>query len=224
MRVHGLEQRRPVGGALVLDLADQAGRPRVVTGSERVRVLREQPGEDVGVAHPAEQTADPMQLLAQGFAPRPIEDRSERPQVRPQPAGGDPGLVDALRVLADPDDRVGGDQTMRPVRERGTGEILDRAPAVQRRHGRQVRRRVGRVAEHATDLRAVAVGLRPGRPQALHAPWRRSSGSRRRPARTRPRGTARRPIPPRTRVPRRRRSHRPAVRDDPGVGAAAGAS
>ena len=65
---------------------------------------------------------DPSHLSSarRALCPLSVEERSERSEVRAQPPGGDPRLVDTFRVLAESDDRV-----VRHELDRGTG---DRGP------------------------------------------------------------------------------------------------
>ena len=82
----------------------------------RPAVALEQDAEHVGVAHCAERVPEPAELGAQAFAPLLVENAAERPQVGAQPPGRDPGLVHALRVVADADHGIVGEQ---PVHRRG---------------------------------------------------------------------------------------------------------
>ncbi|HEY3670240.1 MAG TPA: hypothetical protein VGN51_04845 [Acidimicrobiia bacterium] len=172
-RVHGLEQDLLVVCTLVLDLADQGDRPRVLAGTQPVRVLGDELGEDIAIPDAAEQATDPAQLVAQRFTPRPIEHGTQRTEIGSQPASGNSCLVDAFRVLAATDDRIVCHQPGDAVRQTEPGEIIDAGMPIQRFGRRDIRRRFRGFAEHAADLRAIAIGLCTRGPEALHHPRNR---------------------------------------------------
>ena len=59
--------------------------------------------QHLGVAHLAQQPGVPAGLVPQSLYPVGVEQRPERAQVGPEPAGADPGLVDVLRIVAEAD-------------------------------------------------------------------------------------------------------------------------
>ena len=72
----------------------------------------EQDAEHVGVADRAERVPEPAELGVQTFAPVLVQHTTERPQVGAQAPGRDPGLVHALRVVADANDGIVGEETV----------------------------------------------------------------------------------------------------------------
>jgi hypothetical protein len=62
--------------------------------------------KDLGVAHVAEQAAQPPKLVSKRCRPLRLENVAERSKDRTQPADGDTRLMDVLGVIALPDARL----------------------------------------------------------------------------------------------------------------------
>ena len=110
--------------------------------------------QDVEVAHRAEDTAEPLELIADGLGPGGVEQVTSRPEKRAEAARRNPHLVELLWIGAEPGAGVVGEHTLR----------LSAELRAQRRRPRSRRRQ-------ARPTRARSRGPAPGRP---------SDGSRRR--------------------------------------------
>ena len=106
-----------------------------------------------GVAHLAEDRPEPLQLDADRLAPLLVEQRPEGAQVGSQAAGGDPRLVDVLRVTPETDPRVVDEQPEGRGGDRRLHDLGRGGREVERRGRRDVGWIGGTRPERAHDLR-----------------------------------------------------------------------
>jgi hypothetical protein len=105
--------------------------------------------QHVGIAHATQLGPEPLELLAEGFAPLVIEHRAQGAQIAAESPGRHPRLVNGLGILAQPDDRIEGQQLLRRTHERGAHDGLDGRLTPERGRVRKVRRGGRGRAEHA---------------------------------------------------------------------------
>ena len=167
--------------------------------------------EHVGVAHRAEQAAQPLQLVADRLVPPRVEHLAERAQVGAQPAGGDARLVHVLGVVTEADAGVVREERAVDARDRGAHDLGGR-----RREVEVTRRRRGRAASSARGPSARTIFERCSgapAPASSQARSRSTSTSSADAASTNStsssRKRARRRGRRRSRRPRRRRARRP---------------
>ena len=102
------------------------------------------------------------------FAPVAIEHRSQRAQVAAQATGRDPGLVNRLVVVAEPDHGIEREQLLQASNERGPHEVFDARLAPEREAVGDVGWLGRGRAQHACDLRFGARRFGAGRAERAH--------------------------------------------------------
>ena len=153
------------------------GSGAVLAGLRELLGTRGQPREqDIGVPRLTELRAEPAQLIAQRRHPVAIEQSAERPQVRAQPPGSDAGLMDALEVAVQPDNRVVAKQARHPGRDRVPDHLADRCRTP--RGGKDELRRCRVLSTDRTEILRGRVGrsgpsLLQTREDRLEQPLRR---------------------------------------------------
>ena len=113
---HLLDQTRSRAVATRVESADQPIDDRPVLRSDPSRLSVEAVAKDLGVAHVAEQAAEPPQLVSKRRRPLWLENVAERSKDRTQLADGDTRLMDVLGVIPLPDARL---SLHEPFDERG---------------------------------------------------------------------------------------------------------
>ena len=108
-----LERRKrvgPRGGAVGLECGESRAQAVCVDLFQGGALLAQVRLEHVEIAERTERASQPVELLAHGLRPHGVQHRTGRAEQRTQPSGRDPDVVHRLRVGAEPDTRVGGEQ------------------------------------------------------------------------------------------------------------------
>ena len=163
--------------------------------------------QHVGVPDLAEQVGQPLEVGAEAVGPLLVEQLGEGPQRGADPAGGHPGLVHRLRVLAGADPGLVPEQPQGAAGQVVAEQLLDRGVGVDRRLDDLVAEGPLAAAEGPQVLGGGLGRLGAGLEQPVDHLVEQADGRPRGPARPRARGSGPgcggRPAPgPRRRPPR----------------------
>ena len=95
-RTNALEELAPTGETIALEIVEEGLRGWRAEADHRRDPPLEPGREYLRVANRSEESAEPSDLVSQRIGPVSVEVRPERPEIRAQPPGGDPRLVDTL--------------------------------------------------------------------------------------------------------------------------------